>query len=187
LNVETVRRQAPDVIGFQELQSGNLDTYEEKLPQYRRVLGPRAGNKRAGWSFAHNVGAPEVRVLPRGYFSACHKPLVEFCAVVAWGAGREVVLWDALPRSDLLERLDRLAPKVPGGLLRGHPLGPLHTSQVLCCSERFSAASVSARATPESAVASIPSRICLASSRSRVVLESGSRTLSISFRDIRYL
>jgi len=45
LNVETVRRQAPDVIGFQELQSGNLDTYEEKLPQYRRVLGHRAGNK----------------------------------------------------------------------------------------------------------------------------------------------
>ncbi len=45
LNVETLKRQAPDLIGFQELQSGNLDTYEEKLPEYGRVLGPRAGNK----------------------------------------------------------------------------------------------------------------------------------------------
>jgi endonuclease/exonuclease/phosphatase family metal-dependent hydrolase len=45
LNVETLKRQAPHVIGFQELQSGNLDTYEENLPEYSRVLGPRAGNK----------------------------------------------------------------------------------------------------------------------------------------------
>jgi endonuclease/exonuclease/phosphatase family metal-dependent hydrolase len=45
LNVETIKCHAPDVIGFQELQSGNLDTYEEKLPEYGRVLGPRAGNK----------------------------------------------------------------------------------------------------------------------------------------------
>lgn len=45
LNVETVKRQAPDVIGFPELQSGNLETYEEKLPEYGCVLGPRAGSK----------------------------------------------------------------------------------------------------------------------------------------------
>lgn len=44
LNVETIRRCSPDVIGFQELQSGNLDTYEESLPRYDRVPGPRYGN-----------------------------------------------------------------------------------------------------------------------------------------------
>jgi endonuclease/exonuclease/phosphatase family metal-dependent hydrolase len=45
LNVETLKRQAPHVIGFQEVQSGNLVTYEERIPEYGRVLGPRAGDK----------------------------------------------------------------------------------------------------------------------------------------------
>ena len=45
VNVETIKRYAPDVIGFQELQSGNLDTYEKELPEYVCVLGPEAGNK----------------------------------------------------------------------------------------------------------------------------------------------
>jgi endonuclease/exonuclease/phosphatase family metal-dependent hydrolase len=44
LNVETIKRQAPDLIGFQELQSGNLDTYKKKLPEYGCLLGLRAGN-----------------------------------------------------------------------------------------------------------------------------------------------
>jgi endonuclease/exonuclease/phosphatase family metal-dependent hydrolase len=44
LNVETVKHYAPDLIGFQELQSGNLDTYQEKLPEYGYILGPKAGN-----------------------------------------------------------------------------------------------------------------------------------------------
>ncbi len=45
LNVETIERYAPDVIGFQELQKGNLETYRERLPQYAHVLGPRYGNR----------------------------------------------------------------------------------------------------------------------------------------------
>jgi hypothetical protein len=45
VNVETIKRYAPHVIGFQELQSGNLDTYEKELPEYVCVLGPEAGNK----------------------------------------------------------------------------------------------------------------------------------------------
>src|SRR5919202_4520710 len=45
LNVETIKRHAPDLIGFQELQSGNLDTYEELSPQYELVLGPEYGNE----------------------------------------------------------------------------------------------------------------------------------------------
>ncbi len=31
LNVETIKCHAPDVIGFQELQSGNLKTYRQQL------------------------------------------------------------------------------------------------------------------------------------------------------------
>ncbi len=62
---------------------------------------------------------------------AAQEPSVEFGTVVAGGASREVVLGDTLPRSDLLERLDRLAPKVPGGLLRGHPFARLYVGQLL--------------------------------------------------------
>ena len=45
LNAETIERWAPDLIGFQELQSGNLEMYRERLPQYAHVLGPRYGNR----------------------------------------------------------------------------------------------------------------------------------------------
>jgi integrase len=57
-----------------------------------------------------------------GPSSAAQEPSVEFGAVVAGGAGREVVFGDTLPRGDLLKRPNRLAPEVLGGLLRGHPL-----------------------------------------------------------------
>lgn len=46
LNVETIRRRGPDLIGLQECQRGNLKTYEEKLPDYARLRGPRYGNRR---------------------------------------------------------------------------------------------------------------------------------------------
>jgi endonuclease/exonuclease/phosphatase family metal-dependent hydrolase len=45
LNVEVVERCGPALIGFQELQSGNLETYRKRLPQYAHVLGPRYGNR----------------------------------------------------------------------------------------------------------------------------------------------
>jgi endonuclease/exonuclease/phosphatase family metal-dependent hydrolase len=44
-NVETIQRCAPHLIGFQELQKGNLETYRKRLPQYAYVLGPRYGNR----------------------------------------------------------------------------------------------------------------------------------------------
>lgn len=44
LNVATIGRRVPHLIGFQELQSGNLQTYRERLPRYGYVLGPQAGN-----------------------------------------------------------------------------------------------------------------------------------------------
>jgi endonuclease/exonuclease/phosphatase family metal-dependent hydrolase len=44
LNVTTIKRLAPDVIGFQEIQRGNLATYRRDLPGYTRIRGPRYGN-----------------------------------------------------------------------------------------------------------------------------------------------
>jgi endonuclease/exonuclease/phosphatase family metal-dependent hydrolase len=44
LNVATIERYAPDVIGLQEAQSGNLDAYREHLPRYAHIRGPRYGN-----------------------------------------------------------------------------------------------------------------------------------------------
>jgi endonuclease/exonuclease/phosphatase family metal-dependent hydrolase len=45
LNVETIKHYALHLIGFQELQGGNLETYQEKLPEYDYVLGPEASDK----------------------------------------------------------------------------------------------------------------------------------------------
>jgi endonuclease/exonuclease/phosphatase family metal-dependent hydrolase len=39
LNVATIRQHSPDVIGFQELQSGNLSTYQAELRDYHYILG----------------------------------------------------------------------------------------------------------------------------------------------------
>ncbi len=44
LNVATIERSAPDVIGLQECRRGNLEAYRRDLPGYARVLGPRYGN-----------------------------------------------------------------------------------------------------------------------------------------------
>jgi len=45
LNVATIKRYAPDLIGLQELRAESLATYREKLPEYAPILGPAAGNK----------------------------------------------------------------------------------------------------------------------------------------------
>jgi endonuclease/exonuclease/phosphatase family metal-dependent hydrolase len=42
LNVATIKRYAPDVIGFQQCDEGNLATYRAELPDYRFELGPAA-------------------------------------------------------------------------------------------------------------------------------------------------
>ena len=39
LNVATIRKYAPDLIGFQELQDGNLATYQAELSDYHYILG----------------------------------------------------------------------------------------------------------------------------------------------------
>ena len=44
LNVATIERYAPDVIGLQEAQRGNLGAYHKHLPRYAHIRGPRYGN-----------------------------------------------------------------------------------------------------------------------------------------------
>ena len=44
LNVATIERYAPDVIGLQEAQRGNLGAYRKRLPRYAHIRGPRYGN-----------------------------------------------------------------------------------------------------------------------------------------------
>jgi endonuclease/exonuclease/phosphatase family metal-dependent hydrolase len=44
LNVETIRKIAPHLIGFQELQLGNLQAYERELADYDFLLGPKYNN-----------------------------------------------------------------------------------------------------------------------------------------------
>jgi endonuclease/exonuclease/phosphatase family metal-dependent hydrolase len=44
LNVATIKRCAPDVIGLQESQRGNLATYRRHLPRYTQIRGPGYGN-----------------------------------------------------------------------------------------------------------------------------------------------
>ncbi|MBA2533420.1 MAG: endonuclease/exonuclease/phosphatase family protein [Rubrobacter sp.] len=44
LNVATMERYAPDVIGLQEAQRGNLGAYRRHLPRYTHIPGPEYGN-----------------------------------------------------------------------------------------------------------------------------------------------
>lgn len=44
INVATIDRHAPHLIGLQECQRGNLSTYARRLPLYERIRGPRYGN-----------------------------------------------------------------------------------------------------------------------------------------------
>jgi endonuclease/exonuclease/phosphatase family metal-dependent hydrolase len=44
LNVATIEGYAPDVIGLQEAQRGNLDAYHKRLPRYSHIRGPKYGN-----------------------------------------------------------------------------------------------------------------------------------------------
>jgi endonuclease/exonuclease/phosphatase family metal-dependent hydrolase len=44
LNVATIERYAPDVIGLQEAQRGNLSAYRKRLPRHAHIRGPRYAN-----------------------------------------------------------------------------------------------------------------------------------------------
>ena len=68
LNVETIRHHSPDVIGFQELQSGNLETYGENLPRYDHLPGPEYGNAARPSLNAIFFDAGRLRLLGSGGF-----------------------------------------------------------------------------------------------------------------------
>ena len=74
LNVETIRRCSPDVIGFQELQSGNLDTYEESLPRYDHVPGPPYGNGKHASFNSIFFDKDRLRLLDSGGFWLSETP-----------------------------------------------------------------------------------------------------------------
>ena len=44
LNVRTIKKYGPDLIGFQEFQGGNQKTYDRELPGYDYILGPEYEN-----------------------------------------------------------------------------------------------------------------------------------------------
>jgi len=43
INVRTIKRYAPDLIGLQEVHAPNLEVYKEDLPGYGRIMGPAYG------------------------------------------------------------------------------------------------------------------------------------------------
>ena len=73
-NVETIERHAPDLIGFQEFQRGNLETYKEALPGYARLLGPRYGNRRPHSFNAIFFDRERLKPLGRGGFWLSETP-----------------------------------------------------------------------------------------------------------------
>lgn len=68
LNVATIKRHAPDLIGFQEVQAESLATYREKLPEYAYILGPGAGRKVAREFNAIFFDPTRLAVLDSGGF-----------------------------------------------------------------------------------------------------------------------
>jgi len=44
LNIATIERYAPHVVGLQEAQRGNLGAYQKRLRRYAHIRGPRYGN-----------------------------------------------------------------------------------------------------------------------------------------------
>jgi endonuclease/exonuclease/phosphatase family metal-dependent hydrolase len=74
LNVATIKRCAPDVIGLQESQRGNLATYRRHLPRYTQIRGPRYGNAFPYDSNAILYDRERVRPLDTGGFWLSETP-----------------------------------------------------------------------------------------------------------------
>jgi endonuclease/exonuclease/phosphatase family metal-dependent hydrolase len=74
LNVATIKRYAPDLIGVQELRAESLATYREKLPEYAYILGPGAGNKASHEFNAIFFNPTRLTVLDSGGFWLSETP-----------------------------------------------------------------------------------------------------------------
>lgn len=74
LNVDCIRRCAPHLIGFQESQRGNLETYDRELSGYERLLGPGYENRRP-WAYNAIYWDPEtLELLDEGGFWLSETP-----------------------------------------------------------------------------------------------------------------
>lgn len=74
LNVATIRRSAPDVIGVQELRPESLATYRAQLPGYACVIGPGAGRPAAPEFNAILFDPARLQVLETGGFWLSETP-----------------------------------------------------------------------------------------------------------------
>jgi endonuclease/exonuclease/phosphatase family metal-dependent hydrolase len=74
LNVAVIRRYAPDLIGFQELQEGNLRLYERELSHYDRELGPKTENRKPHQRNAIFWDPERFEVVERGGFWLSETP-----------------------------------------------------------------------------------------------------------------
>lgn len=79
LNVETIQKYDPDVIGFQEFQDGNKATYDIHLPHYDFELGPlvaRENDSGKGYHCAIYWRADRFEKLDQGYYFLNRTPWV---------------------------------------------------------------------------------------------------------------
>jgi endonuclease/exonuclease/phosphatase family metal-dependent hydrolase len=82
MNVETIKRHEPDLIGFQEVHNENREVYEKELPCYTRLPGPEYGTGQVE-EFAAIFFDPErFEVLDSGGFWLSDTP-EEYSA--SWG------------------------------------------------------------------------------------------------------
>jgi endonuclease/exonuclease/phosphatase family metal-dependent hydrolase len=74
LNVKTIKRHAPDLIGFQEVEPGNLEDYRQTLAEYDHVVGnkydldPYAGYTSIFWK------SSKIELLEAGEFWLSRTP-----------------------------------------------------------------------------------------------------------------
>ncbi len=74
LNVDVIRRWAPDLIGFQEFQRGNQETYERELSGYESILGPKYENRKPHAFNAIFWDAGRLELLESGGFWLSETP-----------------------------------------------------------------------------------------------------------------
>jgi len=74
LNIATIERYAPDVIGLQESQRGNLATYRRHLRRYAQIRGPKYGNAYPYDSNAILYDPEKLRPLDTGGFWLSETP-----------------------------------------------------------------------------------------------------------------
>ncbi|MBZ0301447.1 MAG: endonuclease/exonuclease/phosphatase family protein [Anaerolineae bacterium] len=79
LNLALIRRCAPDLIGFQEVQTRNLETYRQELTEYAYALGPETARENStghGYFNAIYWNPARFELLAQGSFFLSRTPEV---------------------------------------------------------------------------------------------------------------